>query len=82
MSDTAAAAPPAYFVLPGFAPDAVLFAARLSLAMLLAYYVAFFAQVESASTAGVCVAIVTQVSGEGVLAAPQGTWHAACTQIV
>jgi uncharacterized membrane protein YccC len=62
VSDTAAAAPPAYFVLPGFAPDAVLFAARMTLAMLLAYYVAFFAQVESASTAGICVAIVTQVS--------------------
>ncbi len=62
MSDTAAAAPPAYFVLPGFVPDVVLFAARMTLAMLLAYYVAFFAQVESASTAGICVAIVTQVS--------------------
>ena len=62
MSDTAIATPPAFFVLPGFAPDALLFAARLTLAMLLAYYVAFFAQVESASTAGVCVAIVTQVS--------------------
>jgi len=62
VSDTAAAAPPAYFALPGFAPDAVLFAARMTLAMLLAYYVAFFAQVESASTAGICVAIVTQVS--------------------
>lgn len=62
MSDIATATPPAFLVLPGFAPDALLFAARLSLAMLLAYYVAFFCQVESASTAGVCVAIVTQVS--------------------
>ena len=62
MPDTAIIARPVLFTLPGFAPDALLFAARMSLAMLLAYYAAFFAQVESASTAGVCVAIVTQVS--------------------
>lgn len=62
MSDTTEAAPPAYFVLPGFAPDTGLSAARLTFAMLLGYYVAFFAQLESASTAGACVAIVTQVS--------------------
>jgi len=37
----------------------VLFAAGMTLAMLLACYVAFFAQVESASIAGICVAVVT-----------------------
>ena len=46
--------------LPGFLPDAVSYAARLALAMLAAYYVSFFIQLDSASSAGVCVAIVMQ----------------------
>ncbi len=55
--------PPApWSPLPGFAPDALGFATRTTLAMLLAYAVAFAAQVEAASTAGVCVAIVAQPS--------------------
>ncbi len=53
---------PAALALPGFAPDALPFAARTAAAMLLAYAVAFTAQVQPASTAGVCVAIVAQAS--------------------
>ncbi len=41
-------------------PDAVGFAARTTLALLLAYLVAFAIQLESASSAGLCVAIVAQ----------------------
>ena len=48
--------------LPGFQPDALFFATRTTLSMLLAYYVAFAAQVNSASSAGICVAIVAQPS--------------------
>ncbi len=47
-------------VLPGFMPDAVPFAVRTTLALILAYFVAFYAQLDSASSAGVCVAIVAQ----------------------
>ena len=46
--------------LPGFMPDAVNFASRLTLAMLLAYLFSFLIQLQSASSAGVCVAIVMQ----------------------
>ena len=46
----------------GFEPDAAGFALRTALALLLAYYAAFAAQVDSASSAGVCVAIVAQPS--------------------
>ena len=53
---------PGFLQLPGFQPDALFFATRVTLAMLLAYYVAFAAQVDSASSAGVCVAIVAQPS--------------------
>ena len=52
--------PPLSLVPLGFTPDAVGFALRTALAVLLAYYAAFFAQVEAASSAGVCVAIVAQ----------------------
>jgi uncharacterized membrane protein YccC len=51
-----------FLVLPGFQPDALAFAARTTLALLLAYWIAFSAQVSSASTAGVCVAIIAQPS--------------------
>ena len=46
--------------LPGFMPDALNFASRLALAMLLAYTFSFAVQLQSASSAGVCVAIVMQ----------------------
>ena len=53
---------PAALALPGFAPDALPFATRTALAVLLAYAVAFTAQVQPASTAGVCVGILAQAS--------------------
>ncbi len=53
---------PAAFALPGFEADAVPFAARTMLALLLAYAVAFVAQVQPASTAGVCVGVLAQPS--------------------
>ena len=58
MSGTRAAeaVPPPWLALPGFMPDAVGFAARTTLALLLAYGVGFWMQLESASSAGVCVA--------------------------
>ena len=46
--------------LPGFMPDALNFASRLALALLLAYLFSFAVQLQSASSAGVCVAIVIQ----------------------
>ena len=49
-----------WFALPGFMPDAVGFATRTTLALLLAYLVAFTIQLESASSVGLCVAIVAQ----------------------
>ena len=41
-------------------PDAVGFALRSTIALLLAYYVSFAIQLDSASSAGLCVAIVAQ----------------------
>ena len=49
-------------MLPGFETDALPFAARTTLALLLAYGIAFVAQVQPASTAGVCVGILAQPS--------------------
>lgn len=49
-----------FLVLPGFLPDALGFASRTTLSLLLAYLFSFWIQLESASTAGVCVAIVAQ----------------------
>ena len=51
-----------YLVLPGFAPGALGFALRTTVALLLTYFIAFWAQLESASSAGLCVAIVAQSS--------------------
>ncbi len=63
MSDVAAApARQPFLILPGFMPDAIPFAARSALALMLAYWIAFTCQVDSASSAGVCVAIVAQPS--------------------
>ena len=49
-----------WLILPGFPPDAVGFAARTTLSVLLAYLVAFAIQLDTASSAGLCVAIVAQ----------------------
>ena len=46
--------------LPGFLPDAVSFGARAALALVLAYLASFTIQLQSSSSAGVCVAIVMQ----------------------
>ncbi len=62
MSDAALPVRRPLLPLPGFMPDAVSFALRLSLALLLAYLVSFAVQLDSASSAGVCVAIVMQPS--------------------
>ena len=62
MPGTAPAPPSPFLALPGFLPDALPFAARTTLSLLLAYAAAFTAQVEAASTAGVCVAIIAQPS--------------------
>lgn len=60
MSETVTTPPSTILTLPGFLSDALPFAARTALSLLLAYFVAFAAQVQSASTAGICVAIVAQ----------------------
>ena len=49
-----------WLILPGFMPDALGFAARTTLAVLLAYFVAFAIQLDTASSAGLTVAIVAQ----------------------
>lgn len=60
-ASTAIQTPKPWLELPGgFPPDTVGFALRTTLALLLAYYVAFSMQLASASTAGICVAIVAQ----------------------
>ena len=48
--------------LPGFPPGAVPFAIRTTLSLLLAYAVSFSLQLDTASSAGLCVAIVAQPS--------------------
>lgn len=60
MPDAAARRP--FFSLPGFTDDAIPFALRTSLSLLLAYYIAFAAQVSSPSSAGVTVGIIAQAS--------------------
>lgn len=60
LSDAACPARGPLLPLPGFMPDAVTFASRLTLAMLLAYLIAFTLQLDTASSAGVCVAVVMQ----------------------
>ncbi len=62
MSDTVAPPPGSFLILPGFMPDAVGYAFRTTLALLLAYLVAFAIQLDTASSAGLCVAIVAQPS--------------------
>ena len=66
------------FPLPGgFGPDAVPFALRFTLALLLAYGVSFAIQLDSASSAGLCVAIVAQASPGMVLS--KAAWRTAGT---
>ena len=48
--------PPNRDLLPGAVP----FASRTALSLLIAYYVSFATQIQSASTAGLCVAIIAQ----------------------
>lgn len=62
MSETARPGSSPLLILPGFLPDAVSFAFRLSLALVLAYLVSFAIQLDSASSAGVTVTIVMQAS--------------------
>ncbi len=49
-----------WLILPGFMPDALGFAVRTTLALLLAYGAAFWMQLDTASSAGITVAIVAQ----------------------
>lgn len=63
--------------LPGFLPGAVPFATRTTLALLLAYLVAFTIQLDTASSAGLCVAIVAQASPG--MAISKAIWRAAGT---
>ncbi len=51
-----------FYALPGFFPDALPFALRTAAALILAYGVAFYAQIPSASSAGVTVGIIAQPS--------------------
>jgi uncharacterized membrane protein YccC len=63
--------------LPGFQPDAVPFAIRTTLALLLGYLISFAIQLDSASSTGVCVAIVAQPSPG--MAISKAIWRAAGT---
>lgn len=69
MSATAAAqtAEPWLELPGGFPPDTIGFAVRTVMALLLAYYVSFWIQLTSASTAGICVAIVAHPQTGGTL---------------
>ena len=60
MSATTAPQRAPILELPGFLPDAIGFATRTTLSLLLAYLVAFAIQLDTASSAGLCVAIVVQ----------------------
>ncbi len=60
MTEAAQAAGSPWLPLPGFMPDAVAFASRFACALLLAYFMTFLLQLDTASSAGVCVAVVMQ----------------------
>ena len=51
-----------FLSLPGFYPDAVSYAFRTTLALILAYGVGFYAQIPTASSAGITVGIIAQPS--------------------
>jgi uncharacterized membrane protein YccC len=61
-ASTAVPAREPFFILPGFYPDAVGFAVRTTISLLLGYLIAFWVQLDSVATVGVCVAIVAQPS--------------------
>ena len=69
MSASATAQPgePLLEVPGGFPPDTIGFAVRTTLALMLAYYFSFWIQLSSASTAGICVAIVAQPQFGGTM---------------
>ena len=57
------APPEPFLVLPGgFPPDTLGFALRTTISVLLSYLVSFWLQLDSASSAGICVAIVAQAT--------------------
>ena len=51
-----------FYALPGFFPDAIPYALRTAAALVLAYGVAFYAQIPTASSAGITVGIIAQPS--------------------
>jgi uncharacterized membrane protein YccC len=53
---------PPFFSLPGFFPDAIPYALRTAAAPLLAYGIGFYAQIPTASSAGITVGIIAQPS--------------------
>lgn len=53
---------PPLFSLPGFFPDAIPYALRTAAALVLAYGVGFYAQIPTASSAGITVGIIAQPS--------------------
>ena len=57
----------------GLLPGALPFAARTALSFLLAYYLSFALQVQAASSAGVCVAIIAQPSAG--MAVSKASWR-------
>ena len=74
MSETTAARRESFLILPGFMPDAIGYAVRTTAALLLAYLVAFAIQLDSASSAGLCVAIVAQPTPG--MAVSKAAWRA------
>ena len=77
MSETTADASSVALPLPGFMSDGIPFALRTTLALLLAYWVSFAIQLDTAASAGVCVAIVAQPSPG--MAMSKAIWRAAGT---
>ena len=77
MSATVAPFRRDWLPLPGFPPDSVPFAIRTTLALLLGYLVSFTIQLDGASSAGLCVAIVAQPSPG--MALSKAIWRAAGT---
>ena len=55
MRPEAALAHEPLLLLPGFKPGALGFATRTTIALLLAYFTAFLLQLDTASSAGLCV---------------------------
>ena len=53
---------PPFYALPGFFPDAIPYALRTAAALVLAYGVGFYAQLPTASSAGITVGIIAQPS--------------------